>query len=554
MRFKQGLRIDYKNLIEDRCFDLDKNGDLVLKEQTDYVIEFVEEPKENLKSYINNDVFNWITERAGILNFYNYVGISKFCGCRVNIQSSKIGPQDFERMLIDITECIASLPFDFNSPTYLPFDRTEMISDDVLYHNFIYLRYIMLQIERQSRLEPLIHRIIHNPNRLVYKEEINRDISLACSLNRKTIQRIFERNEYLASIGFNHPLAQTSLGKCIQRVPRCKELLFPQQVLDQQIKSTIDTSENRFIKYFLRSCLDTIALFKEKLLLKESYLNTEIEIDAIKMEEQLNQLLTHNFFFDVGELTRIPLSSQVLQKRDGYREVFEHFSKMNLAMNFPIESKDLKKIIDNKDIATLYEYWVFFRVAEILECLVGQAKKAKVAKYDEKRAFLDYKIRLKYKNGAMLYYNKSFYGSKPFGRTGSYSTTLRPDIALKMGDKWFFFDAKFKYDTVWDFFSREEDLEQEEREEERTKSFKKGDLYKMHTYRDAIHDSHSVWIIYPGNEFRFFSEEHGRIIDITDFHNQAGVGAIPLQPNKEEHGCEGLEMILREVLISENGN
>ena len=43
-----------------------------------------------------------------------------------------------------------------------------------------------------------------------------------------------------------------------------------------------------------------------------------------------------------------------------------------------------------------------------------------------------------------------------------------------------------------------------ERERERAGSFKRGDIYKMHAYRNAIPDARSVWILYPGGEFRFF--------------------------------------------------
>ena len=39
---------------------------------------------------------------------------------------------------------------------------------------------------------------------------------------------------------------------------------------------------------------------------------------------------------------------------------------------------------------------------------------------------------------------------------------------------------------------------------ERSGTFKCGDIYKMHAYRDAIPDARSVWILYPGGEFRFF--------------------------------------------------
>jgi len=554
MKLNPEFIIKTKGKEKTRYFKLDKKGYLKLEEQTDYVIEFDEEPSESIKAQINDNIFSWINSNIGILNYHNYVGLSKFCGCNINVQSKKIAPKDFEKMLVDITESIASLPFDFNSPTYLPFDRTETVTEDVLYHNFIYLRYIMLQVEKHSRLESLIHRIIYNPHRHIYKREIDRDISFASNFNQKTIQRIFEKSECLTNLGPSHPLAATALASRLEEISYSKSKFFPVEILDQQMESTIDTNENRFIKYFLNSCLDIIALFVEKILVKENYMNAEIELDAKRMEEQISQLLTHNFFFEVGELTQMPFNSQVLQKRDGYREVFEHFAKMSLAMNFPIDSKDLRRIIDNKDIATLYEYWTFFKVAEILESLIGGSKNALTAKYDEEKTFLDYKIKLKYPNKINLYYNKSFSGNKPAAKKGSYSVTLRPDIILEIGEKLYLFDAKFKYDFFQDFFGEIEDsegdiLDKEEQEEERTKTFKKGDLYKMHTYRDAIHNVQSVWIIYPGDVFKFFSEEEGKVADIENFSGQSGVGALPMRI--QDNNLTNCHSLIEKILVQE---
>ena len=102
----------------------------------------------------------------------------------------------------------------------------------------------------------------------------------------------------------------------------------------------------------------------------------------------------------------------------------------------------------------------------------------------------------------------------------------------------------------------------DEKAGERAGTFKRGDIYKMHAYRDAIPDARSVWILYPGDEFRFFGVPGGG----GQSGNQAvsspeglpedlqGVGAIPLAPvvgdttgdgRREAATCDGL---LRETL------
>jgi predicted component of viral defense system (DUF524 family) len=75
---------------------------------------------------------------------------------------------------------------------------------------------------------------------------------------------------------------------------------------------------------------------------------------------------------------------------------------------------------------------------------------------------------------------------------------------------------------------QDDDLEAQ-RGEERRGTFKRADLYKMHAYRDAIVGTRSVWILYLGSEYRFFSIE-GLHLD-SPVGNFDGVGAIPLPPS-----------------------
>jgi predicted component of viral defense system (DUF524 family) len=50
-------------------------------------------------------------------------------------------------------------------------------------------------------------------------------------------------------------------------------------------------------------------------------------------------------------------------------------------------------------------------------------------------------------------------------------------------------------------------------------TYRRGDLYKMHTYRDAIR-ARTVWVLYPGT---------GELEEYTA-PDDGGVGAIPLLP------------------------
>ena len=87
----------------------------------------------------------------------------------------------------------------------------------------------------------------------------------------------------------------------------------------------------------------------------------------------------------------------------------------------------------------------------------------------------------------------------------------------------------------------------DEKTAERAGSFKRADIYKMHAYRDAIPDARSVWILYPGGEFRFFGVPGGegqagsRVGSSPEGLPEGlkGVGAIPVGPVVGGEGGSG---------------
>ncbi len=73
------------------------------------------------------------------------------------------------------------------------------------------------------------------------------------------------------------------------------------------------------------------------------------------------------------------------------------------------------------------------------------------------------------------------------------------------------------------------------KDEEHRGTLKRSDLYKMHTYRDAIPEARFVWIISPGSEFRYFNKVGGSFTALPNAFDAAivGVGAIPLSPGSD---------------------
>ncbi|CAK4865847.1 unnamed protein product [Aphanomyces euteiches] len=220
-------------------------------------------------------------------------------------------------------------------------------------------------------------------------------------------------------------------------------------------------------------------------------------------------------------MTMIPYQSNVLQKRDGYRNMLIFYHRLLGGLHLAIDPESLTLLIEQKDIAELYELWTFVRMIDFVSEAVGTAplQALRIHKDDwQANAAHGLEVRYLWQGQTLkLWYNRTF-------RKGgeSYSLTLRPDIVLEFGERRYIFDAKFKLQYIqWETEEEDEQLERS------SSTFKNGDIYKMHTYKDAIHGVISACILYPNaftSEIKFFPEQPGNLV---------GVGAIPLLPGRD---------------------
>ena len=90
---------------------------------------------------------------------------------------------------------------------------------------------------------------------------------------------------------------------------------------------------------------------------------------------ELYSLLDDDWVMDVGDLDIVPSNSQVLQKREGYRQIFELF--LNFEFAFRIEHGRWAEMDDlihgyQKKLSELYEYWCYVKLLSVLGRLAGQ--------------------------------------------------------------------------------------------------------------------------------------------------------------------------------------
>src|SRR5690606_4298856 len=127
---------------------------------------------------------------------------------------------------------------------------------------------------------------------------------------------------------------------------------------------SMDTPENRFIKHalenFLKFCTDInekAKAFGHKKMLNES------EMMIRELENQLH----HTVFKNISRPSILKLNSPVLQRKEGYREVLRVWLMFDLAAKLIWKGGDDVYSGGKKDVAVLYEYWLFFVLLDLLQ-------------------------------------------------------------------------------------------------------------------------------------------------------------------------------------------
>lgn len=483
-----------------------------------------------------------------LLSFGNGVGFFDIPGYgRVEVVSGKWDSTHFDRMLAELTDIASGLPFSADASTALPYDRSVVDHRDILYHSFVYLRHVLsdsLPIEQQ--LLPALDLVLREPHQRFDRTRRQVPLNQVRRLDPAGIIRL---------VGGDRSLLPVSAG-VRQRIPLASALggHLPERIDESYVDVTHDTAENRFVKAFIGMSSDIISdmrgvarssnttvSFKERLL-----------SDCNAMDVALRPALQHGLWREVGPMVHLPASSPLLQRRRGYKEIYRHFAKLRLTTRLPLKADLMHVLLDAKDIATLYELWCFFTLVAMVQRYLGDPMSANGVCYSDTGVSVDRDFEVVWSNGTCLLYNPSFSHSKSHERH-SYSVPLRPDIAIQISGGpnkgLHLFDAKFKVDRLDVVMSVNcDDEDVRDVADERRGIFKRGDLYKMHTYRDAIPCARSVWILYPGTDIRFFNALEKQTISSAESFPSIvqGVGAIPLLPDEEQHTA--ISSVIRHLL------
>lgn len=460
------------------------------------------------------------------INYRNYVGLTQIGKINLKVENRKISDVLFDSMLEYITGKYENLVFSFNKATTGFEYKKGKAGKDIAFIEYLFLKaYLIDRINRSPTIDEISGLILSEPHKKLFSEKIKCQIDETNDIDVSLIIDLFSNPERMELLPSTHVLAATALGQSIYKATG--KNYYPTEAKRTRKYYTFDTNENRFILHFLKNILRTLDSLEQALGYNSgTYLNPTISSNIKTMKQKINYLLADPLWNEVGKMNFIPSQSTVLHRKDGYRHLFHLYSLMQLLTRYQFLMEDFKNIIENKDVATLYEYWCFFQVKDILDKKYKTIRSAPIVPPHNEELKVQEGIRIEYENDIALIFNLSATGSlgvamdqnslNNYQTHLSYSHTLRPDIVLiKNGKAKLILDAKYKGRTGSDGFYGENFGE--------IVSFKEEDLDKMHTYREAIKDVTGAFALYPGNKAIFYPSHRAKMF-------YEGIGALPLRP------------------------
>jgi predicted component of viral defense system (DUF524 family) len=461
--------------------------------------------------------------------------------------------ENYRFMLKDITDKCTELLMQINSPVEQNFETDFSRDNKTIYQRFSFINAII----KNKDFEEAVLKIIASPKTNWDTEEEVVDIRRIKRFNNAATKQITSGSNRIP-LQTSHPLYKAG----IQSIPS-KINSF------RKIEHT-DTPENRFIKHalevFLRFAEDCQQYFKDNGHARPS-------IEASNLVTKLDGYLSQSFFKDISRPTSLKLNSPVLQRKSGYREVLSTWLQFDLASKLIWKGGDDVYKAGKRDIATLYEYWLFFTLYDLFKA------KFKIKDIEHEEQSYNHLIEptkdglnvmVKQGKHTALYgdfitenralkvkfsYNRSFKGGTKYTdeQAGSYTTTLRPDYTLsvwpailkeKDAEKQdlivhVHFDAKYKVTQFQIQTSTDKDLIEQEENNERKGIYKNADLLKMHAYKDAIRRSGGAYVLYPGTEKK----------EIRGFHEIIpGLGAFSVNPTGQTNDISELSKFIDLVI------
>ena len=298
---------------------------------------------------------------GGSINFRSFAGKSYFDveidGKRSNlipfeVRSKKINyQQHYTHMIGDLAQAVSGILFQQNTPLFERFYFDDKIRN-THYEDYMFLEYLFLEENLPNSYEYIRKNVY--VNLVEYNETI--PTSFASNLGHTGLINIICNPRYLHKTE-NPP----------RNWPKKMKNFVPESINQSYYEDSVDTQENRLVKYFLES-IDTLIESLLTNLGRENYINSRL----LLFDEKINEYLSDKWLENVGKLEMVPTNSQILQKKEGYRNIFKYY--LNYEFGFRPQWKEIEDLIKGyqRKLSELYEFWCYFKLLKILEKISGE--------------------------------------------------------------------------------------------------------------------------------------------------------------------------------------
>lgn len=458
---------------------------------------------------------------------------------------------DYRIMLDEIAEYYTDLVLMQGAPVTQKLEVDDSCDSQTLYQKYSFVRSII----DSDAFQGAIHKIVSNPVKKWTNTTIERDIYAVKRLSRRNIRQIVTSNDRIPLFSIDAKLCSSG----ITSIPRRLEVDYK--------CDTIDNQENQFVKFVLR----TFAMFCSELKEKKNA-SERLRNEVNRTINQISSYLDTHFFRQISMPSFLNMNSPVLQRKEGYREVLQSWLMFDLAAKLNWVGGNNVYDAGKKNVAILYEYWLFFKLQELIGEFfhLNPADKRNLVSIDKDKIDLNIiqgkEVILRGKSKSAVrelniafYYNRTFYkisgDNDSIHKAGSWTTSMRPDYTLSI---WpgsitetqaeaeelithIHFDAKYRLNRVILEDCANGDVNKnlsDEKEQQEMGIYKRADLLKMHAYKDAIRRTSGAYVLYPGTESK----------EIKGFHEIIpGLGAFSIRPGYWNHDSLYLKHFLAEV-------
>ena len=461
------------------------------------------------------------TMLMGNLQFQNEIGFTTFeikeegkvlLEVTLEIFPSKLDyKKDYQKLLEEVNEEIYNLAYHFIRKTYLGAklklegnpSRAEFYR--LLSYHFKQFLQSITRIERQP----------HHQLRKTHEKARGDQLGKLDSVSRNYLKK--------------HANVFVEVEKGI---PIGKRRLMPTSGLRMKKKLTYDTNENRYIKwtmerliYKLKDLLKTVQ--KQNNRFKKNMDTVLVE----KIKWMISQLQTKRrlpFWRDIGKLDR-SVMSLVLQMEPSYREAFKIY--LTVSKGLVLQGKIYQ--LSLKDVATLYEYWTFLKLGQILgksyklisQDVVQVNREGLFVNLEANRTAKREYLHPVTKEKITLIYQKR--------EAGLPTVNQKPDTMLSIEKKGktytfnYIFDAKYRVDYALDGSYYQNYYQSPGPMED--------DINTMHRYRDSIvaenngpyeRTAFGAYVLFPWFDEVTYQNHH-----FYQSINKVNIGALPFLPN-----------------------